>query len=368
MRVGIIGGGQLAMMLCQAAKKLNVNTVVLDPNKNCSASFECDQLIVSDYDNLNNLEVLAATVDVVTYEFENISVEGIDHINKLYGNVIQGSVPLRLSNDRLTEKQAASSCGFLPAAYCEIKSCSDIEQFASKVGYPLVLKTRRFGYDGKGQLIINNKQDISNKQCQEIVGCSAIAETMVDLEIELSVIALRNPQGEIKFVPSTINEHRNNILYKTTIEADVLTDEIKQLVTNYLEYHKLIGIITVEIFISKAGEILFNEIAPRPHNSGHWSIEGSSHSQFDMHLRSICNMEMVDSVLLDKTVMINILGQDYEFAKQFASNNYKNVYFHDYLKDEAKLNRKMGHFTAVGTEAINKLNEYQLSLKENNEY
>ncbi|WOO87850.1 5-(carboxyamino)imidazole ribonucleotide synthase [Mollicutes bacterium LVI A0039] len=366
MQIGIIGGGQLAMMLCEAASKLGYSTIVLDPNPNCSAKQFCNQLICSAYDDLSGLEQLAQTADVVTYEFENVSVAGIDHIQKLYGNVVQTSKPLILSNDRLIEKQAALESGFAPAPFAPVSSVNEVRDFASNVGYPIVLKTRKFGYDGKGQVVIKSEQELECDAAREIISSGAIAEQMIDLEFETSVIAIRSASGECQFIPSTINTHVNNILSTSQTLTDNLDPHIYELVTKYLDYHNLIGIITVEVFISRDGTVYFNEIAPRPHNSGHYSIEGCNHSQFEMHLLAITDQPLPEVKLLDQTLMVNVLGQDYQSAKDFVNNNLSpNIHFHDYFKEAAITNRKMAHITAVGASAIGLLKNYQ--AKENNE-
>ncbi len=360
MQVGIIGGGQLAMMLCQAAQKLKIETVVLDPNPECSCLQFADRLITCEYDDITGLTELAATCDVVTYEFENVSVDGIDTINDQFHNVIQTSKPLVLSNDRLIEKANAEESGFKPAPFASVENLTELNQFISEHGLPVVLKTRRFGYDGKGQLVIESIADIDSEDVETIIKQSAIVEKMIDLDYETSVIAIRSIKGEVKAIPSTINEHRNNILYKTTTMEDKLDERIYQLCKQYLDFHDLQGIITFEVFVSKDGQIYFNEIAPRPHNSGHYSIEGCNHSQFEMHLRAICGMELPTVEVLDTTVMINVLGQEYERALDFiATHRCDQLYFHDYFKSGAAVNRKMAHITAVGDEAIKLLSEFE---------
>ncbi len=360
MQVGIIGGGQLAMMLCQAATKLNIETVVLDPNPECSCQKFATRLITCDYDDLSGLEELAKCCDVVTYEFENVDVKGIDQINSIYHNVIQTSKPLVLSNDRLIEKTNAKASGFMPAEFSAVSDSLELGLFIQNHQLPVVVKTRRFGYDGKGQVVISDIAQIESDETLQILDQSAIVEKMIDLDYETSVIAVRNQQGEMQVIPSTINEHRNNILYKTTTMEAKLDQRIYQLCKQYLDYHNLIGIITFEVFVSKDGQIYFNEIAPRPHNSGHYSIEGCNHSQFEMHLRAICGMELPTVEVLDTTVMINVLGQDYERALEFiATHNCDQLYFHDYFKSGALANRKMAHITAVGAEAIKLLSEFE---------
>ncbi len=368
MRIGIIGGGQLAMMLCEAAEKLNFETVVLDPNPDCSSKHVCTELITTNYNDSEGLDKLARECDVVTYEFENVFVDGIDQINAKYHNVVQTSRPLTLSNDRLIEKQAAAKSGFKPAPFKAISSSLELSEFATEVGYPVVLKTRRFGYDGKGQVVINDASEIEGQVVAEIIKAGAIAEQMIDLDYELSVIVIRNLAGEMKFIPSPINTHINNILFTSTIEPQTEYREVNELVAQYIEYHDLVGIITVEVFVSRDGQIYFNEIAPRPHNSGHYSIEGCNHSQFEMHLRSICNLPLPEVTVAEQTMMINVLGQDYQFAKDwYQANKCDQLYFHDYFKTEAATNRKMAHITAVGSYAVELLNQYQLVIKERNE-
>lgn len=360
MRVGIIGGGQLGMMLCQAAKQLNLQTTVLDPNVDCSASGFADDLIVGNYDDQHALAQLAVDCDVVTYEFENVSTVAIDEINQQYKNIVQTSLPLKLSNDRLVEKQAALASGFNPVPFAPIDNIQMLEGFIAEYGYPVVLKTRRFGYDGKGQYVLKSAVDLESPEVLEIIRSSAVAEQMIELAYETSVISVRNSIGDCRYIPSTINTHRNNILHKTeTMDSD-LDERIYKLVEKYLDYHNLIGIITVEVFVTSDQTIYFNEIAPRPHNSGHYSIEGCNHSQFDLHLRAICDLELPIAKLNDKTVMINVLGQDYIRALAFISENQVDgIYFHDYYKQEIKNNRKMAHITAVGTAAITALSKYE---------
>lgn len=366
MQIAIIGGGQLAMMLCQSAAKYQYQTLVLDPNPNCSASSVCDQFICANYDDLAKLEQLASNADIVTYEFENISVVAIDHIDRLYNNVIQTSKPLRLSNDRLFEKQSAKVSGFSPVPFSKVSSLDCIKQFIKQVGYPVVLKTRSLGYDGKGQFIISDSDKLLDPQVLSIISSGAIVEQLIDLKYETSVIAIRNTSRQVKLLPSTINVHRDNILYSsTTIDQD-LDPQIVDLVTNYLEFYDLVGIITIEVFVCCDGNIYFNELAPRPHNSGHFSIEGCNYSQYDMLLLALTGKELPEVKLVDKTMMVNVLGSDYERAKKFISlHPHPNLYFHDYYKVGVEPKRKMAHITAVGSAAISILNKYM--SKENNE-
>ncbi len=368
MRIGIIGGGQLAMMLCEAANKLGHQTVVLDPNPRCSASYIADEVITCEYDDIEGLERLAEMCSVITYEFENVNIEGIDRINAKYKNVIQTSLPLKLSNDRVVEKDAAAKSGFTPAPFKAVENIDDVQSFICDHQYPVVIKTRRFGYDGKGQLVIRNITDLLLDEAKHILNSGAIVEKLIELDYELSVVAIRNQNGQVEFVPSTINTHINNILFTSVTDSERDLTKITRLVKQYLDYYNLIGIITVEVFVDKKGNIYFNEIAPRPHNSGHYSIEGTTASQFDMHIKCILNESLPKSQLVDKTMMINVLGQDYQFSKQwYSTNKCSGMYFHDYFKQEPKDNRKMAHITAVGQQAIDTLTKFSQVIKERNE-
>lgn len=368
MQIGIIGGGQLAMMLCEAAQKLDIKTVVLDPHPKCSSSYVCDKIITCDYDDKQGLDKLGSICDVVTYEFENVSVAGLEMINDKYHNVVQGTKPLELANDRLHEKEQAAISGFKPAPFASVTCNFDITRFAKCVGYPLVLKTRKFGYDGKGQTIINSENELDNSEVESILKQGAIAEKMIDLDYETSVIVIRNNEGKIRFIPSTNNIHMNNILFTSEVSEDSISTSIIEKVKSYINYHDLVGIITVEVFVDTNGEVYFNEIAPRPHNSGHYSIEGCDHSQFEMHIRSVCNLKLPEVKLIDHSLMVNVLGQDYEFAKKwYEVNQSDGIIFHDYYKQGAATNRKMAHITAVGSSNVECLKKYSVIAKERNE-
>ncbi len=368
MRVGIIGGGQLAQMLCEAAQKLNVKTVVLDPNPKCSASFVADEQIIANYDDINALEKLAEQVFVVTYEFENVDARAIELIDEKYHNVMQGAKPLKLANDRLYEKQMAKKAGFEPVIHAKIDNFTDLNNFVDQNGFPIVLKTRQMGYDGKGQQVIENKEQFVLENVEKIIQAGAIAEQMVDLAYELSVIVIRNKNGDIRFIPSTRNTHRENILFTSEITSADVYPKVLLKVSEYIKYHNLFGIITVEVFVSQLGDIIFNEIAPRPHNSGHYSIEACNHSQFEMHIRAICDMPLPAVELIDDALMVNVLGQDYDLAQKYMQSvTNLNIYFHDYFKDENRVNRKVAHITAVGAKAVQSLKQYQKLIKEQNE-
>lgn len=368
MRLAIIGGGQLGMMLCTAASKLGIETRVLDPDYACSASNTCDELIVADFNDRKSIKKLAKDCDYLTYEFENIDIEALEELKTLPVKMVQGLKPLQISTDRFVEKEAARVSGFPPVSYKRVQSLASIEEFVREHGYPAIIKTRKLGYDGKGQVVINDPLDINSRQVQEIIKVGSIIEKAVDLDYELSVIIIRNKNGETRFIPSTINKHINNILFTSHIVENGVDERIIELVYNYIEYHNLKGIITIEVFICKDGDIYFNEMAPRPHNSGHYSIEGCNHSQFEMQLRAVCELELPMVKLLDESLMVNILGQDYEFAKAWVANNQDlNIYFHDYLKTAIKHNRKMAHITAIGIDAIIKLSGFAKTIKERNE-
>ncbi len=359
MQLGIIGGGQLAMMLCESAKLNGYKTYVLDPNPKCSAKHVCDELIVSEYDSLENLMILAGKVDYITYEFENIDVKTLEKIENMTGKVVQGVKPLTLSNSRLHEKTNAKNAGLKPASYQEVHSIYEVQDFIDVYKLPVVVKTDRLGYDGKGQFVIKDKQDLENENLNQLLKQTCVCEAMIDIDFEFSVIAFRNMLGEISYLPPTKNVHKNNILHTSELCRELNKPEIKELVEGYLKFHKLTGIITFEFFMDKKGNIIFNEIAPRPHNSGHYSIEGCDYSQFDMHILSLLGLPLPRPSAFDSALMVNILGQDHDYWQSVIPEfNDLAIYYHDYHKPLKTENRKVGHITAVGDLAINILRKY----------
>lgn len=357
MKIGIIGGGQLAMFLCDAANKRNIETYVLDPNPSCSAKRTCTNLIVGAYDDQQLLQALFMNCDYVTYEFENIDLMSLAKNDQT--KLVPPINSLTIGRDRFLEKATALSCGLNVGAFQTVDSIDDIKSFLNK--YPkAVVKTRSFGYDGKGQLIVteNNYQD-----SLELLTTDCIIEQFIEFDYEVSIIGCRTKSGEFQTVSYNRNYHRNHILERSEIiECNFLDEQLK----TFMMLNNLYGILTIEFFV-KDNQFYFNEIAPRPHNSGHSSIEGCSHSQYDLALSAILN-EHLPIVTHEKYVMFNVLGQHYYQIKDLITNGIinlsDNTVFHDYHKPEVITNRKMAHITSNDDDLILFLNNY---FKEFNE-
>jgi len=346
--IGIIGGGQLGQMMVDSLHQKGFKSIVLDPNPDCPCSLNSDQMIIGNYDDRTLVEQLCQRCDVVTYEFENVGYELIKEFQKKY-NIIQGYKPLYLSQHRIREKNSAIEAGLKCPEFRAVNSVDELEKAISDLSYPAVLKTCSGGYDGKGQVVLHSAKD--HAKCFDMIYQNeCVLEAFIPFDKEVSVVVTRNKKGDITCLPIGDNYHYNNILDMCVLPSSQ-PKEILDLATykakKYVEYHDFVGTITVELFILK-GEVLFNEMAPRPHNSGHYSIEGALYSQFDQHIDAICNRELNQNKLVDDCVMINVLGQDVEGVKALEQQKFDNVFIHMYGKQEAKHNRKMGHVTLLG--------------------
>ncbi|MCR8968810.1 5-(carboxyamino)imidazole ribonucleotide synthase [Facklamia sp. 7083-14-GEN3] len=345
--IGIIGGGQLGKMLAQSAKRMGYRVGIFDPGQNCSASQVADFHCQAAFDDQKRLAEFAHQVDVLTFEFENISLESLNKIVEEGAYLPQGSEILRLTQDRLTEKEFLRSSGVPVADYYPVNSYEELKQGLEQLNYPAVLKTRRFGYDGKGQIMIKSERDIEEAK-QLIDSAPCILEAFVPFNMELSHMVVRNKQGQTSIFPLSENIHYNHILHQSIVPARVSETVANQAfkVAETIAYKlNLVGIVGIEMFLAD-DKILVNELAPRPHNSGHYTIEACQYSQFDLHIRSICGMTLPQNKLLSPVVMTNILGQDQEMViEQWP--NHPDWHLHLYGKGEARQDRKMGHITQL---------------------
>ncbi|WP_078550272.1 5-(carboxyamino)imidazole ribonucleotide synthase [Litchfieldia alkalitelluris] len=346
--IGIIGGGQLGRMMTISAKEMGYNVVVLDPTPNSPCGQVADEQIVAKYDDLEAIKQLSGLSDVVTYEFENIDYEALAWLEE-HANLPQGSKLLKITQDRGFEKQAITEAGADVAPYVLIERPADLEQGIEKVGIPSVLKTRRGGYDGKGQFVIKTVQDIG-VAAELLHAGPCILEAWVSFEKEISVIVTRNPSGEAKTFPVAENIHVDNILHQTIVPARIsqqVENKAVEVAMKLANAFELVGTLAVEMFVTRDGEIFINELAPRPHNSGHYTIDACETSQFEQHIRSVCNLPLADTRLLSPVVMVNILGEHieplYETVKESSIGK-----LHLYGKEEAKIKRKMGHLNVLG--------------------
>lgn len=339
MVIGIIGGGQLGLMMAEAAKEYHHKIVGLDPNDTCPLSTIADEMIVSVYDNNEAIDLLMRQCDVVTYEFENVDLA---LLQKFETKIPQKTNALYYSRNRLIEKTFAENLG--------IKVPKFIEYQKHTAFYPSIIKTTTGGYDGKGQYRINNRGELNQFVADKSI--EYIVEELVAFDYEISVIVSRDTFGNKVFYPIPKNTHRNGILFTSTVLEDVdnsvmvKAKEYTSLIVEKLDY---VGTLAVEYFV-KGQTVLFNEFAPRPHNSGHYTIEGCSVSQFENHILAITGEKVLKTRLINPSIMVNILGQDVEIVKQL---NIDGIYYHDYKKNECKTNRKMGHITIATEKSSN---------------
>ena len=343
--IGIIGGGQLGQMLAQSAKEMGYKVGILDPTENCSAAQVSDFHIQAEFEDLAAIKELANRCDVITFEFENIDTDVLDNLKKhLY--LPQETSLLKASQNRLSEKAFLKACGVELAPYRPVHTREELQSAFEELGYPAVLKTIRFGYDGKGQKVLHSPSDI--EACQVLLDQqTCVLEKWIPFKMELSVMMVGNPTGEYVSFPASENIHWHNILHESIVPARIsekVAKKAQEVAHQIAKEAHLVGTLGIEMFLTKDDQILINELAPRPHNSGHYTIEACDFSQFDLHIRAICNLPLSQPILLKPAVMVNILGQHVKGVEE-AVDDHPEWHLHFYGKDQAKVNRKMGHIT-----------------------
>ena len=345
--IGIIGGGQLGQMLTFAAKQAGMRVVILDPNPDCSAAQAADSSIVAEYSDKKAIEELARRSDVLTYEFENVDLEALEDVSDKV-LIPQGTELLRITKDRLREKTFLKEHGLQVAPFAAVSCREDLVSAIEEIGYPSVLKTCEGGYDGKSQLVFHTRED--SKNADELLEQGrCILEGWVEFSMECSVMVARNMDGAISVFPVSENIHRNQILHESIVPARMsgeLQSNAKKMAEKIADSLNLCGILGVEMFVGSDGRLYVNELAPRPHNSGHYSIEACNFSQFAVHNRAICNWPMPKIDLLSPVVMVNILGQHVDGCRKLVLKKPQ-WHFHDYGKGEIRIDRKMGHVTIL---------------------
>ena len=341
--LGIIGSGQLGSMLCQAAKKLNVKTVVISDDEQGPAQNYCDQFIFSKYDNQIKIKDFINKVDVVTFEFENIPVDILKSIDKEKKVYPKPNINKIIQNRKL-EKDFVNDLGIKTTEWALIKSAEDV--LKNKKLLPGILKTNTLGYDGHGQFVLNSIDDIKKDWC---FTADYILEKKVELTKEISVILTRFQNGTISLYAPIENVHENQILKHSKIPAEIndkITSDALQSAQKIAKHLDYVGTMTVEYFINQNNDLLVNEIAPRVHNSGHLTINAFNVSQFEGHVRAVCDLEIIAPDKISKAAeMFNILGKEIEEyrSKTFSDSEF----FFDYGKKEIKDKRKMGHLTIL---------------------
>ncbi|MEL0538424.1 5-(carboxyamino)imidazole ribonucleotide synthase [Staphylococcus debuckii] len=344
--IGIIGGGQLGKMMAQSAQKMGFKVIVLDPDSDAPCQYVAHDFINAAYDDMEALRQLGEASDVITYEFENIAADQLQTLTEEF-NVPQGYQAIHLLQDRLTEKQTLESAGTKIVPYAQLTRPSDLEETAEKLGYPFMVKTRFGGYDGKGQILVRNEQDMDEaKELVEKQEC--VAEQFLDLYKEVSLTVTIGNGGQICYFPLQENEHRNQVLFKTIVPARSDKEaEARAEVDKITEKVHFVGTFTVEFFIDKNNHLYVNEIAPRPHNSGHYSIEACDYSQFDTHILGVTGQKLPESIeILKPAVMMNLLGKDLDLLED-EFGDHPEWHVHIYGKADRKPARKMGHMTVL---------------------
>ncbi|WP_017381703.1 5-(carboxyamino)imidazole ribonucleotide synthase [Paenisporosarcina sp. TG-14] len=351
--IGIIGGGQLGRMMALAAKEAGFKIAVLDPTMESPCGQVADIQIIASFNDDSALEELAEVSDVITYEFENIDYKGLKRLTE-FAYVPQGAELVRITQNRITEKAEIRKAGVLIANYVVATSSVELRATIEEIGFPCIVKTAFGGYDGKGQVKLNSKEEL--KLATPLFEHGAcIAEAFVPFTKEISVIVQRNGNGETYCLPVGENIHKDHILHQTIVPARVSETIITQATKaaeQIADHLQLVGTLAVEMFVLENDTIVINELAPRPHNSGHYSIEGTTISQFHQHVRAICGWPLRKPTLHQPTVMVNVLGE-HVVPLSNAISKYPDWSIHLYGKEEAKTKRKMGHVTIL-TNDINK--------------
>lgn len=345
--IGIIGGGQLGRMMGQAAKEAGFRIAVLDPTEDSPCGQIADIKIVAAYNDEAALNELAEVSDVITFEFENIDYEGLKRLTeKAY--VPQGADLIRITQNRIYEKAEITNSGAPVAAYIAAHSYEELVEQIDEIGFPCIVKTAFGGYDGKGQVKIDSKEQLEEaKPLFEKVSC--IAEAFVPFEKEVSVIIQRNAAGESYCLPIAENIHKDHILHESIVPArveDSIVMKAEEAATQIANHLNLVGTLAVEMFVLADGNIVINELAPRPHNSGHYSIEACNVSQFHQHVRAVCGWPLRKPKLWAPSIMVNLLGEHVAPLLEVIPQ-YPDWSIHLYGKAEAKEKRKMGHVTIM---------------------
>ena len=343
--IGILGGGQLGRMLSVAASRLGYRTHIYEPGQNPPAADVAHALTTAPYDDTAALTAFAHSVDVITYEFENIPTAALDLLETLRP-IRPGRRALAISQDRIAEKEFLTGLGLTVAPFAAVTCAADLDAALTKIGAPAILKTTRLGYDGKGQARIMSATD-APAALAAMNGADAVLEGFIDFSHEVSVIAARGLDGSVAAYDPGENVHRAGILHSTTIPAKLTPNQrsdavlLAARILNALDY---VGVLGVELFVTPKG-LIINEIAPRVHNSGHWTQNGCAVDQFEQHIRAVAGLPLGDGSRFADVTMENLIGDD--IARIPAILAERNAALHMYGKPEARAGRKMGHVNRI---------------------
>ena len=357
-KIGIIGGGQLGKMMILDAKRLGFQVVTLDPSEDCPAHSISDRHMVASFDDEAAFKTLAESVDVITYEFEHIHADFLEKLEEEGHKVYPTAKSLKIIQNKYTQKKLLKDSGIKMPDFFLVKSLEDLKKAGQKFGYPYMLKATTGGYDGKGNALVRNEEDIEMKY--QALGSGQVelmAEKFLNFKKEISVLACRGITGEIVVYPVAENLHVDSILDETLVPAELektSQDKAMKMAHQVMEIFQGVGMFCTEMFEDHDGEIYLNEVAPRPHNSGHYTIEGTLTSQYEQHIRAVSGLPLGEVALRTPIVMRNILGSGQEGPTlvEGIEEAYKNprLKVHIYGKAISKPGRKMGHFTVVGSD------------------
>lgn len=357
-KIGIIGGGQLGKMMILDAKRLGFEVHTLDPSESCPSHSISDQHTIASFKDEKAYEALASQVDVITYEFEHIHADILNELEAKGHKIYPTAQSLKVIQNKYTQKNQLRDAGILMPDYILVENINDMLLAGEKFGYPYMLKATTGGYDGKGNAVVKSKEDIELQFKTLGQGqVQLMAEKFLNFTKEISVLACRGIDGDIKVYPVAENIHKNSILDETIVPAslsEISREKAMKMAYDVMEIFQGVGMFCTEMFVDKDGEIYLNEVAPRPHNSGHYTIEGTYTSQYEQHIRAITGLPLGDVSLRSPSVMRNILGSGQvgptcvEGIEEVYLN--PNVKVHVYGKVDSKPGRKMGHLTVIGSD------------------
>ena len=341
--IGVLGGGQLGRMLAQAASRLGFDVAILEPEEGSPAARVAARAIVAAYDDPAGLEALAEVADVVTFEFENVPAAALERLAARGVPTAPGARALAVAQDRVAEKSFLNSAGVHTVAFAHADSPESAAEAVAQIGAPALMKTRRDGYDGKGQHWVEHVSEAA-AVFEALGGKPVIVEAPAAFVRELSVIAARGRDGEIAVYPLAENHHEGGVLRRTTAPAEVTADiaaQAERIAAQILAGLDYVGVIGIELFELADGRLLVNEIAPRVHNTGHWTMDGCEVDQFEQHIRAVAGWPLGPTHPLVRVEMLNLLGDEVEAWPKLAAEPEARL--HLYGKREAKPGRKMGH-------------------------
>lgn len=364
-KIGIIGGGQLGKMMINEASKLGVGTIVLDPSADCPASYLANEVIVAAFDDKDALESLAKKTDVLTCEFEHISTDALKYLETLGFKVYPKAESLEYIQNKYLQKQVLNENSIPVGPFKKVDSIEAIKSAADEYGYPLMVKSASGAYDGKGNYLIDSQVEIEDAfACLNGSENLLYAEKFIPFVKEISVLCCRSMTGEVAVYPVAENIHKDSILFETSAPAEISQDQKQKAVDLGVKICNMfdgVGMLCVEMFVHENGDILVNEVAPRPHNSGHYTIEGCVTSQFENHIRAVLGLPLGNTDMHGPTIMRNLLGEEGHEGTPLVRGvsealSLPGLSLHIYGKSTTKPLRKMGHFTVMAQtkkEALN---------------